>query len=78
MTVEWTLEQAAELCMEQMLALLDGCGDDDSVRPGLVMEALHQAWAPLTEIEPLEATAGEVRAGILNARRALACGEMIP
>lgn len=56
--VEWTLEQATEVVLEQTLSLLDGCDDEDSVRPGLVFEAIRQAWAPQVECEPLECTAG--------------------
>lgn len=77
---EQTLEQAAELVLELMLDLLDGCDDDDSVRPALVFEALRQAWAPHGEVEPLKdgTTAGEVRARAAAARAALARGELIP
>jgi hypothetical protein len=74
----WTLEQAAELFMEQMLGLLDGCDADDSVRPALVFEAMRQAWSPETEVEPLDCTAGELRKRLLVARKALADGDLIP
>jgi hypothetical protein len=75
----WTLEQAAELALEQMLELLDGCDDDDDrVRPALVFEAVRRSWAPDTEVEPLDCTAGELRERIAAGRLALARGEVIP
>lgn len=74
----WTLEQAAEVVLEQTLSLLDGCDDDDTVRPALVFEAIRQAWAPNAEVEPLDCTAGELRERVARARRALAEGELIP
>jgi hypothetical protein len=77
--VTWTLEQAAELVLEQMLSLLDGCDDDDTVRPALVFEALRQEWAPDLDVEPLgDQTAGDVRRRLHAARRALAEGDLIP
>lgn len=80
MTSEWTLEQATELALEQFVALLDGCDDDDTVRTSMVFEALRQAWAPKTDLEAWdeEITAGEVRSRVSAARRRLAEGELIP
>jgi hypothetical protein len=76
---EWTLEQAAELVLEHFLELLDGCDNDDVVRPALVLEAIRQAWAPAATIEPLgEVSAGEIRRRLLAARAGLARGERIP
>jgi hypothetical protein len=66
--LEWTLDQATELVMEQALVLLDGCDDDDSVRPDLVLEALRQIWAPGAELPPLDITAGEFRRRVAAAR----------
>lgn len=68
---QWTLEQATQLVHEQMLSLLDGCDDEDTVRTAMAWEAIHFAWSPKTAFEPLPEgmTAGEVRA---NIRRALA------
>jgi len=77
-TAEWTLEQAAELVLEQALYLLDGCDDADLVRPGIVLEALHKAWAPGVDVEWPELTAGEMRERIAVARLSLARGDRIP
>lgn len=76
---DWTLEQAAELVMEQFVSLLDGCDDEDTVRPALVFEAIRKVWAPDTDVAWDDAiTAGEVRERTKAARRALAEGERIP
>lgn len=76
---EWTLEQAAELCLEQFVSLLDGCDDDDTTRPALIFEALRMAWAPAQEIDwPDNITAGQVRERTAAARKALADGAKIP
>lgn len=76
---EWTLEQAAEVVLEQFVTLLDGCDDDDTVRPALVLEALRQIYAPSMEVKwPEGLTAGEMRERILDARRRLAEGEQVP
>jgi hypothetical protein len=74
---ERTLEQAVELLSEQILELLDGCDDGDTVRPDLVLEALRQVWAPGAKLRPLELTAGELRARIADARAGLARGELV-
>lgn len=76
----WTVEQATELALEQFVTLLDGCDDDDTVRPALVFEALRQAWAPKTVVEAWddEITAGQVRERMQAARRRLAEGELVP
>lgn len=77
---EWTIEQAAELYLEQTLDLLDGCDDDDIVRPQIVWEALREVWAPGIDDVHLAAdvTAGELRERANAARHALATGELIP
>jgi hypothetical protein len=77
---EWTVEQAAEVCIEQLLYLLDGCDDEDTVRPALVFAAVAQAWAPqiADEFDPLDCTAGEFRQRLRRARQGLAEGERIP
>ena len=76
---EWTAEQAAELLLEQFVMLLDGCADEDTVRPAMIFEALRQVWAPATEAAwNDELTAGQVRALTAAARRRLADGELIP
>lgn len=76
---EWTLEQATELAMEQFVDLLDGCDDEDTVRPAMVFEALRKAWSPNTEVGwDDEITAGQVRDRMRTARRRLAEGELIP
>lgn len=77
---EWTLEQVTELLLEQMLSLLDGCADDDVVRPQLVWEAMHKAWVPTWKIEPLpdDLTAGDLRSRVQQARHDLAAGELVP
>jgi hypothetical protein len=70
---EWTVEQAAELLFEQVVTLLDGCDDDDTTRPALVLEALRQVWSPNAEIIGLEdISAGELRRRMLQARARLA------
>jgi hypothetical protein len=76
----WTLEQATELVMEQFVSLLDGCDDDDTVRAGMIFEALRQAWAPNTPVEAWDETitAGDVRRRLAAARHRLAEGELIP
>jgi hypothetical protein len=76
---EWTVEQATELALE-LVSLLGGCADDDTVRPAMIFEALRQVWSPKTEVEAWddEITAGQVRERILDARRRLAEGELIP
>ena len=76
---EWTIEQAAELVLEQLLSLLDGCDDEDTVRPALVFEAVRQAWSPATEATlPDGMTAGELRRRLQAKRQQLAEGEKIP
>lgn len=77
---EWTLEQATELVLEQFVTLLDGCDDDDTVRPTLVFEAICQAWAPNADVEAWDetTTAGQVRSRLSAARARLAKGELIP
>ena len=76
----WTLGQATELVLEQFVALLDGCDDDDTVRPALVFDALRQVWSPKTDVEAWdeEITAKQARERIADARRRLAEGELIP
>jgi hypothetical protein len=60
------------------LALLDGCDDDDVVRPELVLRAINQAWSPKTVVDWPEMTARELRERIAAARLGLAKGEKIP
>ena len=74
---EWTLEQAAEFLLEQVLDLLDGC-DDDAVRPELVLDAIHKVWAPQVEVDWPTLTAGELRGYVASTRERLARGELIP
>lgn len=76
--VEWTVEQATDLLLELVLTLLDGCDDEDVVRPGMVLEALRMAWSPASEIPWPEMTAGELRQSSREARARLAHGEHIP
>lgn len=66
------LELAIDTVLEQFVALLDGCDDDDLVRPEMVFEALREAWAPRYDGEWPEITAGEMRSRILAARGRLA------
>lgn len=75
---DWTVEQAAELALEQFVYLLDGCPDDDTVRPALVFEALRIVWHPTTLVGWDDTiTAGEVRRRCAAARARLAEGELI-
>jgi hypothetical protein len=71
---DWTAEQAAEFFLEQVLTLLDGCDDDDLVRPQVVWEALQKAWVPKQPLTvlPDDMTAGEMRRRTRHARRELA------
>lgn len=72
---DWTPEQATELALEQFLFLLDGCDDDDTVRPAMVFEAMRQVWAPKVDrFWDDSITAGEVRQRAAVARRRLAQG----
>lgn len=75
----WTLEQATELAMELFVDLLDGCEDDDTIRPALIYEAIREVWAPThaRDWDPT-ITAAQVRAGMRNGRARLAAGERIP
>jgi hypothetical protein len=76
---EWTVEEATELFIEQALDLLDGCDDDDTVRPQLVWEAICSAWSHAGELPPLEeVTAGEMRRRLRRARGSLAEGQRVP
>jgi hypothetical protein len=62
------------LVFEQFIAMLDGCDDDDVVRPQMVFEALRDAWAPAYAEDFPEVTAGEMRARIMASRARLAGG----
>jgi hypothetical protein len=77
---DWTLEQAAELVLEQMLELLDECDDEDTIRPQIVFDALAKTWAPHLDVASLDegTTAGQIRERIQRARFALAQGARIP
>lgn len=75
---ERTLEQAAEAVIEEFLTLLDGCDDDDTVRPQLLLESLRDAINPDMEIPESGLTAREVKARLREGRRWLAEGETIP
>lgn len=76
---QWTVEEATELFVEQALDLLDGCPDDDVVRPQLVWDALCDAWSHSVEVPALEeVTAGEMRRRLRRARQHLAEGQRVP
>jgi len=75
---EWTIEQAAELLLEQVLDLLDGADDDDVVRPEMVLKAVNQVWSPGHIVDWPEMTARELREAMREKRSALAGGEKIP
>jgi hypothetical protein len=78
-SLEWTVEEATELFVEQALDLLDGCDDDDDVRPALVWEAVCRSWAPSLPAFPLgDVTAGELRRKLRGVRAELAEGARIP
>lgn len=72
---QWTLHQAEELVLEQFIDLLDGCEDDDVVRPEMVFQALRAVWHPSFEGEWVAITAGEIRTRVNAARARLAAGE---
>lgn len=76
----WTVEQAAELLVEQILELLDGAGadDDDVLPPRLVLEAVTAIWAPGYVVDWPELTVRELRERMRRKRAELAAGERIP
>jgi hypothetical protein len=69
------IRQAAELIAEAMLLELDGVDDDDTVRPRMIWEALHEDFGRAASIPP-EITAGQLRARLHEARGRLARGEV--
>lgn len=76
---DWTIEQATELALEQFVYLLDGCDDDDTVRPAMVFEAMRKEWAPKGEfLWDKSITAREARVRLAALRGRLAAGETVP
>jgi hypothetical protein len=74
---EWTLAESTELCLEQAFDLLDGCDDEDMVRPALVLEAMATVWAPRLIWEPIPVvSAGLLRERLRLARHRLAAGKL--
>ena len=73
MARELTPEEAGDLLAERILAALDGCDDDDVVRPAMVWAALEDVgWRNVSADELDGMTVGEMRAKMRAWRTALA------